>query len=267
LETLLGSVELFNLKLMGINKRFYMWKVFMIFMVVFTFLTSTMVWANTPEEIESARQSLQGTIDSGGRFPNLGQVRATGAAPEGFVAIGDSQGNITHHVSVSRLMKWQDDGGTLRGQLEKEAGDVGLKVNIAGAFAIFSGIQDPLAIVLGVLALAIMHILPLSATLDTLYLISPSFSSKVEEKKEGGGGMTQEGKNGKTYILWISREAQDALEKSYETGKPPYKQFLVFLVIKYVMAAVLMGFVFTGNYMDLLFAAMGLIEGLTSLFG
>jgi hypothetical protein len=246
--------------------RFYMWRIAAIVILVFTLILPVAVYGNSPEEIESARQDLQGFINSGERFPNVGQVSATGPAPTGFVAIVGASGDITHHVPVTRLMRWKDDGGTLRGQLEREAGDIGLTVDILGAFALFSGIQDPLAILLGILALAIMHVLPLSAALDTLYLISPEFSSKVEEKKEGGGGMTREGKNGKTYMRWISREAQDALEKSYETGQPPYKQFLVFLVIKYVMAAVLMGFVFTGNYMDLLFGAMSLIEGLTSMF-
>lgn len=143
--------------------------------------------------------------------------------------------------------------------------DFNVRANTEQAGVALSGVQELVSVIVGILCYAITLGMTLFTALDLCYITMPVFRNKCEEmKSSGSSAMTKtDSKTGETKFRWVTDEAIYAVEScSIETGRQPLGVYLKKRVWAYVLLAIVLFILFTGNIQLIANIAVNFIAGL-----
>lgn len=128
-----------------------------------------------------------------------------------------------------------------------------------------SGIESLVGVIVGILCYVITLGMTLFTALDLCYITMPVFRNKCEDMKQSGNGvMTKTDKqSGETKLRWITDEAVYSVNTcSVETGKSALTVYLKKRVLAFVLLAVVLFILFTGNIQLIVNIAINLVAGI-----
>lgn len=140
-----------------------------------------------------------------------------------------------------------------------------VKADTETAGIALSGLESVVSVVVGILCYAITLGMTLFTALDLCYITMPVFRNKCEDMKQSGNGaMVKTNKEtGETQLRWITDEAVYSVQAcAVETGKSPLTMYLKKRVIAFVMLAIVLFILFTGNIQLIVNIAINFIAGL-----
>lgn len=140
-----------------------------------------------------------------------------------------------------------------------------VKADTETAGIALSGLESVVSVIVGILCYAITLGMTLFTALDLCYITMPVFRNKCEDMKQSGGGaMVKTNKEtGETQLRWITDEAVYSVQVcAIETGKSPLTMYLKKRVIAFVMLAIVLFILFTGNIQLIVNIAINFIAGL-----
>lgn len=140
-----------------------------------------------------------------------------------------------------------------------------VKADTETAGIALSGLESVVSVVVGILCYAITLGMTLFTALDLCYITMPVFRNKCEDMKQSGGGaMVKTNKEtGEAQLRWITDEAVYSVQAcAIESGKSPLTMYLKKRVIAFVMLAIVLFILFTGNIQLIVNIAINFIAGL-----
>ena len=128
----------------------------------------------------------------------------------------------------------------------------------------FTGVFNTL---LGIIVVLITIGMALFSAFDLCYIAFPVFRNKCEEAKQSGQGImasNKKGSNGETKIRFVSDDAQYAVTAAdtVQSGKNPFVIYFGKRLISYIVLAVLVFILLTGNIDIFTRLALKLVSGI-----
>jgi hypothetical protein len=205
--------------------------------------------------------------------PGNGVKGQTYSVTVSFVAsTGDA---VTKEVEIwlpdaqvkSQKLESATGSGTVGNKIRDYTQEVNIEPDVAGATLMMSGFIPILNIFVGLIVWAILSVLFLSAAIDILYIALPSVQEKCDNMRDNGGVMAHhDKKSGEDKVRFISREAVRAVNDSnLSMGKSPYKIYLGDSILKFVMIAVLLTLLLTGQINVIMEVAVKAVNGLVEV--
>lgn len=152
----------------------------------------------------------------------------------------------------------------LKSDIDNMAVDFSIKADLEGAGVALSGLEEVVSVLIGVLCYAVVLGMTLFTSLDLCYLTMPVFRNKCEDMKQSGNSvMTKTGSNGETKLRWVTDEAVYAVQScAVDTGKSPLTVYLVKRVWAFILLAIVIYILFTGNIQLLANIAVNFVAGI-----
>lgn len=125
-----------------------------------------------------------------------------------------------------------------------------LEADVGGAAGLLSGFTGPFQTFLGILVTVITVGMTLFTAFDLCYIAFPVFRGKMDDAKANGTkGLTRTDKNGDTKLNLVTEDAQYAMvaADTIQTGKNPFVIYFEKRVISFIVLAVLLFILLTGN--------------------
>lgn len=125
-----------------------------------------------------------------------------------------------------------------------------LSADTRGAAGLLSGLEAPLRTFLGILVTCITVGMTLITAFDLCYLAFPLFRGKMDDAKSNGTkGVTRTNSKGETKLNIVTEDAQYAVvaAETVQTGKNPFIIYGQKRVVSFVVLAVLIFILLTGN--------------------
>ena len=156
--------------------------------------------------------------------------------------------------------KIADDVNNITGGLSIEA-DTGTATRTLTGF---TGVVNTL---LGILVVLITVGMAVFSALDLCYIAFPVFRNKCEEAKQSGQGIMASGKktaNGETKLRFVSDDAQYAITAAdtVQSGKNPFVIYFGKRLLSYIVLAVVIFILLTGNIDIFTRLALKLVSGI-----
>lgn len=151
---------------------------------------------------------------------------------------------------------------------EKVTGGLEIEPNTGDAVVILSGFVDYLEIGIGLMIHAITLGMTVFTAFDIAYIAFPVFRNKCEEVKASGKtstmGMGKPSKSGGgTELRWVTQDAQVAVtEGSIESGKSPWGIYFRKRIVSYIMLAIILFILMTGNVSLITDIALSAVQGI-----
>lgn len=148
-------------------------------------------------------------------------------------------------------------------------GGLGLEANTTEAAGALSGFMPFLSTLLGLMVILISVGMTIFSGFDLCYIAFPVFRNKCEESKQSGTGVmasNKKGANGETKLRFVSDDAQYAVTAAdtVQSGKNPFVIYFGKRLLSYIILAILLFILLTGNitiFTDLaLKAVSGILE-------
>lgn len=164
---------------------------------------------------------------------------------------------------------------SLKGQAQIDKLDdyYNIEADIEGANTLVEGLKGPISTFLGVLVTFITVFMTVFTALDLCYIAFPVFRGKMDEAKANGTkGMTHRGKNGETKLTFITEDAQFAVinAETAQTGRSAYLIYFKQRVVSFIVLAILIFILLTGNINILtnigVRLASGILEAISNSF-
>lgn len=147
----------------------------------------------------------------------------------------------------------------------------GLGADTQTATKMLQGFIPVMNIVLGLIVILISIGMTIFSAFDIAYLAFPVFRNKCEEAKQTGQGLMASGKTnaktGETKLRFVSDEAQYAITASETTqsGKNPFVIYFKKRILAYLLLAITVFILLTGNVTVLTKIAVDLVGGILDL--
>ena len=140
------------------------------------------------------------------------------------------------------------------------------------AITAMSGFLPFLEMVLGVMTVLITIGMTIFSAFDICYIAFPVFRNKCEEAKQTGQGIMagkQNKQTGETKLRFVSDDAQYAIvaADTTQSGKNPFIIYFTKRLISYMVLAVLLFILITGNVTVFTNLAIKLVSGIIELIG
>lgn len=184
----------------------------------------------------------------------------------------DANGVMTYFIidrnSVSAAV------GTINGLQQSSNMTNNINQDVLGGFAIgadtttatglLSGFQQPLATLLGIIVIIVTAGMTLFTAFDLCYIAFPVFREKCDEKKSTGGMGTKQGKDGNTKLTFITDDAQHAViaADTVQSGKSPFTIYLKKRSLAFILLAIVIFILLTGNIGIFATLALKLVQGI-----
>ena len=199
---------------------------------------------------------------------------------------GEKGGDYNHYVVGKKyyVIKASDEA-SVKEKIEKEqkketdndvSGKVtdlqsglGIEADTSTATEMMKGFIPVINIVIGALVILISIGMTIFSAFDLCYIAFPVFRNKCEDAKQSGHGlMTKKNKStGETSLRFVSDDAQYAVvaADTTESGKNPFIIYFGKRVISYIVLAILLFILFTGNITVFTNMAISLVQGILDL--
>lgn len=144
-------------------------------------------------------------------------------------------------------------------------GGMNISADVGTANVLLSGFMPVVAIFLGFMCVLITVGMTIFSGLDICYIAFPAFQTMCEDQKAAGKGATVKG-NGSS---WVSRDAQKAVEEANtdQSGKNPLLIYLKKRIVSYIILAILLFILLTGNITILTDLALKAVSGIMEVLG
>jgi len=162
----------------------------------------------------------------------------------------------------------QADKSLNRQRVQQKVDNMGVNFNVEAdvqsAGIALSGLQEVVGMIVGLLAYAIVLGMTLFTTLDVCYITMPVFKNKADEMVQRGGVMSRvDSRTGESTHRWITDDARYAVANAtIENGKSPLAIYLGKRIWAYVMLAIVLFILLTGNIQLIVNIAINFISGL-----
>lgn len=136
------------------------------------------------------------------------------------------------------------------------------------AAVLLSGFTDIISLGLGVIATLVIVGMTVFSAFDIAYIAFPVFRNKCEDAKVNGGNsmMTKKNSNGETGLRWVTDDAQYAISQgTIENGKSPWAIYFKKRVMSYILLAIILFILLTGNISLITNIALKVVSGIMNV--
>lgn len=237
-----------------------------------------------PEDVESyIENSITAINDSGVSFSEtwLRSWLTTDESKAQSLEDGGRQYNITLGSSqgVLYIMRGKTEEGLIEA-VQKSVNNAatvddvsnitdGLKIgaDTAGATALLSGFAPIISLVVGVIVVLVTMGMTLFTAFDIAYIAFPVFRNKCEEQKMNGTGYNvKKDSSGNVSLRFVTDDAQYAVsEGTIENGKSPWGIYFRKRVVSYVLLAIVLFILLTGNISMITNIALNIVSGIMNV--
>ena len=237
-----------------------------------------------PEDVESyIENSITAINDSGVSFSEtwLRSWLTTDESKAQLLEDGGRQYNIT--LGSSQGVLYIVRGKTEEGLIEAVQKSVnnaatvddvstitdGLNIgaDTAGATALLSGFAPIISLVVGVIVVLVTMGMTLFTAFDIAYIAFPVFRNKCEEQKMNGTGYNvKKDSSGNVSLRFVTDDAQYAVsEGTIENGKSPWGIYFRKRIMSYVLLAIVLFILLTGNISLITNIALNIVSGIMNV--
>ena len=237
-----------------------------------------------PEDVESyIENSITAINDSGVSFSEtwLRSWLTTDESKAQSLEDGGRQYNVT--LGSSQGVLYIVRGKTEEGLIEAVQKSVnnaatvddvsnitdGLKIgaDTAGATALLSGFAPIISLVVGVIVVLVTMGMTLFTAFDIAYIAFPVFRNKCEEQKMNGTGYNvKKDSSGNVSLRFVTDDAQYAVsEGTIENGKSPWGIYFRKRIMSYVLLAIVLFILLTGNISLITNIALNIVSGIMNV--
>ena len=142
-----------------------------------------------------------------------------------------------------------------------------VKADTRSASEVLNGVKEPIGTLVGILAFVVIITMGLFTALDICYIVIPVFRGAYDASADGGSSMTSKtGKGGESKLRWISDDAVYAVKTAtVEEGRSPLKVYAFKRMGAYILVAVVIFMLLTGNVQVFINLALELVAGAIEL--
>lgn len=208
-------------------------------------------WLTTDE---SKAQSLE----DGGRQYNITLGSSQGVL---YIVRGKTEEGLIEAVQKSvNNAATVDDVSTITDGLN-------IGADTAGATALLSGFAPIISLVVGVIVVLVTMGMTLFTAFDIAYIAFPVFRNKCEEQKMNGTGYNvKKDSNGNVSLRFVTDDAQYAVsEGTIENGKSPWGIYFRKRIMSYVLLAIVLFILLTGNISLITNIALNIVSGIMNV--
>ena len=208
-------------------------------------------WLTTDE---SKAQSLE----DGGRQYNITLGSSQGVL---YIVRGKTEEGLIEVVQKSvNNAATVDDVSTITDGLN-------IGADTAGATALLSGFAPIISLVVGVIVVLVTMGMTLFTAFDIAYIAFPVFRNKCEEQKMNGTGYNvKKDSNGNVSLRFVTDDAQYAVsEGTIENGKSPWGIYFRKRIMSYVLLAIVLFILLTGNISLITNIALNIVSGIMNV--
>ena len=208
-------------------------------------------WLTTDE---SKAQSLE----DGGRQYNITRGSSQGVL---YIVRGKTEEGLIEAVQKSvNNAATVDDVSTITDGLN-------IGADTAGATALLSGFAPIISLVVGVIVVLVTMGMTLFTAFDIAYIAFPVFRNKCEEQKMNGTGYNvKKDSNGNVSLRFVTDDAQYAVsEGTIENGKSPWGIYFRKRIMSYVLLAIVLFILLTGNISMITNIALNIVSGIMNV--
>lgn len=145
---------------------------------------------------------------------------------------------------------------------------LGIEADTSAAAAMLSGFTPVLSLLLGVIVTLITVFMTVFSAFDIAYIAFPVFRNKCEDAKVNGGAMARTKSNGETQLRFVTDDAQYAVQQgSVESGKSPWAIYFKKRVMSYILLAIILFILMTGNITLITNIAVNIVAGIMDVLG
>ena len=208
-------------------------------------------WLTTDE---SKAQSLE----DGGRQYNITLGSSQGVL---YIVRGKTEEGLIEAVQKSvNNAATVDDVSTITDGLN-------IGADTSGATALLSGFAPIISLVIGVITVLVTMGMTLFTAFDIAYIAFPVFRNKCEEQKMNGTGYNvKKDSNGNVSLRFVTDDAQYAVsEGTIENGKSPWGIYFRKRIMSYVLLAIVLFILLTGNISLITNIALNIVSGIMNV--
>lgn len=175
----------------------------------------------------------------------------------------------TSVVSLIEKEQQKEKDNNIDSKVSDLSSNLGIQADTQTASKMMEGIIPVINIVIGGLVILISIGMTIFSAFDLCYIAFPVFRNKCENAKQSGNGlMTKKNKaTGESSLRFVSDDAQYAVvaADTTESGKNPFIIYFGKRIISYVVLAILLFILFTGNITLFTNLAIQLVQGILDL--
>ena len=208
-------------------------------------------WLTTDE---SKAQSLE----DGGRQYNITLGSSQGVL---YIVRGKTEEGLIEAVQKSvNNAATVDDVSTITDGLN-------IGADTAGATALLSGFAPIISLVVGVIVVLVTMGMTLFTAFDIAYIAFTVFRNKCEEQKMNGTGYNvKKDSSGNVSLRFVTDDAQYAVsEGTIENGKSPWGIYFRKRIMSYVLLAIVLFILLTGNISLITNIALNIVSGIMNV--
>lgn len=196
------------------------------------------------------------TTDGGDGTTPLGTVNNQTIYLKKGVKMEDFKSQMTKSINNSKVVSNVNN--------MTDAWEIG--ADVGNAAKMLSGFTPIISLVVGIMVTLITIGMTIFSAFDIAYIAFPVFRNKCEEAKVNGGPGTKTTANGETKLRWITDDAQYAVTQgSVESGKSPWTIYFRKRVMSYIMLAIILFILMTGNISLITNIAVNVVSGIMNV--
>lgn len=144
-----------------------------------------------------------------------------------------------------------------------------ISADTQGAAAMMQGFAPIISLVLGIIVTLITIGMTVFSSFDIAYIAFPVFRNKCEDAKtQGSGAMVKKGANGESSLRFVTDDAQYAVSQgTIESGKSPWAIYFRKRVMSYILLAIILFILLTGNISLITNIALKIVSGIMNVLG
>lgn len=179
---------------------------------------------------------------------------------EYYLKKGKTLEDLSHKIDQSK------NNGKVMDRVFQITDGLSTPADTEGAIAALSGFTPLISLLIGVLVTLITVGMTIFSALDIAYIAFPVIRNKGEEAKANGGYGTKVTANGDVKLTWVTDDAQYAVkEGTIGSGKSPWAIYFKRRVMSYIMLAIILFILMTGNIHLITGIALNLVSGIINV--
>lgn len=184
-------------------------------------------------------------------------------------AVGDAtiylRKGIKESQAVQHIKSAESNAETVANMQDLTNG-LNITADTAGATAIMSGFAPIISLVVGIIVTLVTVGMTIFSAFDIAYIAFPVFRNKCEEAKTSGGAMAKTTANGETKIRFVTDEAIYAVQEcNIQNGKSPWAMYFKKRVLSYILLAIILFILMTGNISLITGIALKVVSGIMNV--
>ena len=188
------------------------------------------------------------------------------------IALGSSQGVLyivrgkTEEGLIEAVQKSVNNAATVD-DVSTITDGLNIGADTAGATALLSGFAPIISLVVGVIVVLVTMGMTLFTAFDIAYIAFPVFRNKCEEQKMNGTGYNvKKDSSGNVSLRFVTDDAQYAVsEGTIENGKSPWGIYFRKRIMSYVLLAIVLFILLTGNISLITNIALNIVSGIMNV--